>query len=55
MVGCIAVRKLFTALNAPVYLKDADVRTATIVLPKWNDPVPDARNKTTPDPQSADW
>jgi transcriptional regulator, lacI family len=39
MVGCIAVRKLFTALNAPVYLKDADVRTATIVLPKWNDPV----------------
>ena len=39
MVGRIAVRKLFTALNAPVYLKDADVRTATIVLPKWNDPV----------------
>ena len=36
MVGRIAVRKLFTALNAPVYLKDADVRTATIVLPKWN-------------------
>jgi len=41
MVGCIAVRKLFTALNAPVYLKDADVRTATIVLPKWNDPIAD--------------
>ena len=41
MVGRIAVRKLFTALNAPVYLKDADVRTATIVLPKWNDPVGD--------------
>ncbi len=37
MVGRIAVRKLFTALNAPVYLKDEDVRTATIVLPKWND------------------
>ena len=39
MVGRIAVRKLFTALNAPIYLKDADVRTATIVLPKWNDSV----------------
>lgn len=55
MVGCIAVRKLFTALNAPVYLKDADVRTATIVLPKWNEPVPDSRRKIPPEPQSADW
>jgi len=39
LVGRIAVRKLFTALNAPFYLKDADVRTATIVLPKWNNPL----------------
>ncbi len=36
MVGRIAVRRLFAALNAPVYLKDADVRTATVVLPKWS-------------------
>ncbi len=36
MVGRIAVRKLFAVLNTPVYLKDADVRTATIVFPKWN-------------------
>ncbi len=36
MVGRIAVRKLFAVLNTPVYLKDANVRTATIVFPKWS-------------------